>query len=462
MKKAVTFKEAVFLIVSILLLIGISIIGYKLPAHVGILGAIFVLILFMIYKNMSWSDLNEGIISGITPGLIPIILFILIGSLISIWIASGTIPTIMVYGFSFLSPKFFLVAIFFICGIVGAAVGSSFTTISTIGVAFIGMGQMMGFDLAITTGAIVSGAFLGNVISPLSDTANLSAATANIDIFTHLKMELKTVLPAAVISFIYFTFASRSGSGGSNLLEMEILTTGLKENFMISPIMLLPVGLLFFCAWKKVPAIPTIFFNIVFSIMLQNCFGKSASIVEIGSWIQDGYVSNTGNELIDKLLSRGGIQSMMWSISLILLALTLGGLLIKTGVIDIILKKMEELLNTPSKLIGITSLVAIVVNVLIGEQYLSIILPGEAFKNSFTKQSISPAYLSRTLCDAGSTTNPLIPWGVSAVFISSALGVPTIQYLPYAVFCYTLPLVTIIFSFFIKPNEKQGGKNYEN
>ncbi|MDT2831558.1 Na+/H+ antiporter NhaC [Vagococcus carniphilus] len=462
MKKAVTFKEAVFLIVSILLLIGISIIGYKLPAHVGILGAIFVLILFMIYKNMSWSDLNEGIISGITPGLIPIILFILIGSLISIWIASGTIPTIMVYGFSFLSPKFFLVAIFFICGIVGAAVGSSFTTISTIGVAFIGMGQMMGFDLAITTGAIVSGAFLGNVISPLSDTANLSAATANIDIFTHLKMELKTVLPAVVISFIYFTFASRSGSGGSNLSEMEILTTGLKENFMISPIMLLPVGLLFFCAWRKVPAIPTIFFNLIFSITLQNCFGKSASITEIGSWIQDGYVSNTGNELIDKLLSRGGIQSMMWSISLILLALTLGGLLIKTGVIDIILKKMEELLNTPSKLIGITSLVAIVVNVLIGEQYLSIILPGEAFKNSFTKQSISPAYLSRTLCDAGSTTNPLIPWGVSAVFISSALGVPTIQYLPYAIFCYTLPLVTIIFSFFIKPNEKQGGKNYEN
>lgn len=462
MKKEVTFKEAVSLLIVILLLIGTSIIGYKLPAHVGILGAIFILILFMLYKKMSWTDLHEGIISGITPGLIPIILFILIGSLISVWIASGTIPTIMVYGFSILSPSFFLVAIFFICAIVGVAVGSSFTTISTLGVAFIGMGQMMGFDLAITTGAIVSGAFLGNVISPLSDTANLSAATANIDIFTHLKSELKTVLPASVVTFLFFTFASRSGSGSANISEMGVLINGLKSNFTISPVMLLPIVFLFFCAWKKIPAIPAIFFNIVFSILLLNSFEKNVSISELGSWIQDGYISNTGNELIDELLSRGGIQSMMWSISLILLALTLGGLLIKTGVIDIILKKMEGLLNTPFKLIGITSLTAIAVNGLIGEQYLSIILPGEAYKNSFNKQLISPAYLSRTLCDSGSTTNPLIPWGVSAVFISSTLGVSTIKYLPYAIFCYTLPLTTIIFSFFIKPNEKQGGKNYEN
>ena len=458
MEKEVTFKEACLLLIMVLLAIGGSIIGFNLPAHVGILSAIFILVLFMMYKKMSWDDLHEGIISGIKPGLIPIILFILIGSLISIWIASGTIPTIMVYGFSFLHPSFFLGAVFLICGIVGAAVGSSFTTVSTIGIAFVGMGQMMGFDLPIIAGAIVSGAFLGNVVSPLSDTANLAAATANVDIFTHLKHELKTTIPAAVVSPLFFTFMSRSGNGSVHLSEIDVLNNVLKDGFAITPVMLLPVALLFACAWKKVPAIPSLLFNIVFSLILLKIYQPATTVDQIGSWIQDGFVSTTGNQVVDTLLSRGGIQSMMWSVSLILLALSLGGLLIKTHVIDIILKQMESSLNTPVRLIIATALTAVGVNVLIGEQYLSIILPGEAYKGSFNKQNIPLTYLSRTLCDAGSTLNPLIPWGVSAVFISSALGVATLEYLPFAIFCYVLPLLSIIFSFFIKTDEETKGR----
>ncbi|MEG0286264.1 MAG: Na+/H+ antiporter NhaC [Vagococcus sp.] len=458
MEKEVTFKEACLLLIMVLLAIGGSIIGFNLPAHVGILSAIFILVLFMMYKKMSWDDLHEGIISGIKPGLIPIILFILIGSLISIWIASGTIPTIMVYGFSFLHPSFFLGAVFLICGIVGAAVGSSFTTVSTIGIAFVGMGQMMGFDLPIIAGAIVSGAFLGNVVSPLSDTANLAAATANVDIFTHLKHELKTTIPAAVVSLLFFTFMSRSGNGSVHLSEIDVLNNVLKDGFAITPVMLLPVALLFACAWKKVPAIPSLLFNIVFSLVLLKIYQPATTVDQIGSWIQDGFVSTTGNQVVDTLLSRGGIQSMMWSVSLILLALSLGGLLIKTHVIDIILKQMESSLNTPVRLIIATALTAVGVNVLIGEQYLSIILPGEAYKGSFNKQNIPLTYLSRTLCDAGSTLNPLIPWGVSAVFISSALGVATLEYLPFAIFCYVLPLLSIIFSFFIKTDEETKGR----
>lgn len=175
--------------------------------------------------------------------------------------------------------------------------------------------------------------------------------------------------------------------------------------------------------------------------------------------IQDGYVAATGNEVIDTLLSRGGIQSMMWSVSLILLALSLGGLLIKTHVIDIILKQMESSLNTPVKLIVATSLTAIGVNILIGEQYLSIILPGEAYKGSFKKQNIPLTYLSRTLCDAGSTINPLVPWGVSAVFISSALGVATLEYLPFAVFVIHYHYYQLFLVFLSKQVRKQRGEN---
>ncbi|OTN87651.1 Na+/H+ antiporter NhaC [Enterococcus sp. 7E2_DIV0204] len=444
-KYQVNFNEAVFLLITLLLMIGTSIIGFGIPAHVAILLAIGYLLLFAMYKKFSWEFVHDALIEGITSGIIPMLVFILIGALISVWIAVGTIPTIMVLGFSFLSVKFFMPTVFIVCGIVGGAVGSSFTTISTIGIAFLGMGSLIGVDPALTTGAIVSGAFLGNSISPLSDTVNLAAAISEVDLFEHFKNTYKTAIPAAILSFGYFLVMGLRYDGALDSTGIHEIVNTLNANFSISFVELIPLAILFICAWKKIPAIPTLLLSICASLILLFFTTNHFSLVETADIIQNGFVAHTGNAQVDELLSRGGIQSMMWSVSLIILALALGGLLVKMEIIECLLQRFETVINSRQKLIFITMMSSIGINVLIGEQYLSIILPGKSFINKFKEKKVPLTMLSRSLNDAGSVVNPLIPWGVSGVFISGTLGIATINYLPYAVFCYALPLV----SFFI-------------
>ncbi|EOL46547.1 Na+/H+ antiporter NhaC [Enterococcus caccae] len=442
-KYQVNFNEAVFLLITLLLMIGISIIGFGIPAHVAILIAIGYLLLFAVYKNFSWDFVHDALIEGVSSGIIPMLIFILIGALISVWIAVGTIPTIMVFGFSFLSVKFFIPTVFIVSGIVGGAVGSSFTTISTIGIAFLGMGSLIGVNPALTTGAIVSGAFLGNTISPLSDTVNLAAAISEVDLFEHLKHTYKTAIPAAILSFGYFLVMGLRYDGALDSTSIHDIVQTLNNNFTISFVELIPLAILFVCAWKKVPAIPTLLLSICASLVLLFFTSAHFSFGETAEIIQNGFVSQTGNTQVDELLSRGGIQSMMWSVSLIILALALGGLVVKMEIIDCLLQRFETVIDSRQKLIFITMMSSIGINVLIGEQYLSIILPGKSFITKFKEKKVPLAMLSRGLNDAGSVVNPLIPWGVSGVFISGTLGIATIDYLPYAVFCYILPILSL-------------------
>lgn len=446
MKVAVTTKESVFLLILLLSIIGICIIGFDLPPQVPILIAIGIVFLFAKIKGASWDTIHNGIQNGIIPGLIPIIIFMLIGVLISVWIAAGTIPTIMVYGFEILSAKFFLPSVFVICALVGTMVGSSFTTISTIGIALLGMGQIMGFDPAMTAGAIVSGAFFGNNISPLSDTANLAAAIAEVDLFEHIRNMMRTLIPSFVISLIFFIVVGRTEvvSTGSNIND---LVDTLQSSFTISFVALIPVLVLFFCAWRKIPAIPTLLLSIAVTIGILYINHPHTSFAQIANLMQDGFVSNTGVESVDVLLTRGGMQSMMWSVSLILLALALGGLLVELKIIEKLISKIVGFVSTKGKLILMTGLSSIGVNVLLGEQYLSIILSGKAFKSQFDAIKLNPKKLSEILANAGAAVNPLIPWGVSGVFITGTLGIPTLDYLPFAIFCLIAPVINILLGF---------------
>ncbi|WP_206911458.1 Na+/H+ antiporter NhaC [Enterococcus sp. DIV0840] len=451
----VNFNEAVFLLITLLLMIGTSIIGFGIPAHVAILIAIGYLLLFAVYKKFSWDFIHDALIDGVSSGIIPMLIFILIGALISVWIAAGTIPTIMVLGFSFLSVKYFIPTVFIVCGIVGGAVGSSFTTISTIGIAFLGMGSLIGVDPALTTGAIVSGAFFGNSISPLSDTVNLAAAISEVDLFEHLKNTYKTAIPAAVLSFGYFLVMGLHYDGALDSTSVHDIVNTLSDHFTISFVELIPLVILFVCAWKKIPAIPTLLLSICTSLVLMFVMNTHFSFVDTADMIQNGFVSQTGNPQVDELLSRGGIQSMIWSVSLIILALALGGLLVKMEIIECLLHRFETVINSRQKLIFITMMSSIGINVLIGEQYLSIILPGKSFINKFKEKNVPLTLLSRGLNDAGSVVNPLIPWGVSGVFISATLGIATVNYLPYAVFCYILPLLSFLVTIIGKKEAKK-------
>lgn len=440
----VTKLESILLTVIIFFFIGFSVIQLGVGPHIPILFGIIVLIAFGFLKKISWSTMEAGIRSSISAGIPSIFIFLLVGVLISVWIAAGTIPTLMVYGFELVSPKFFIPTAFIVCAIVGTSIGSAFTTAATVGLAFMGMGSALGYDPALIAGAIISGAFFGDKMSPLSDTTNLAPAVTGVDMFEHIRNMMWTTVPAFIIALIAFFIL---GSNNAGDVELTSFTKTLEENATISIFTLIPVLLLFILAFKKIPAIPTLLAGIIAGTILLFIFNPSTSASELIKIMQDGYVSKTGVESIDSLLSRGGLQSMLMSIALIFLALCMGGILQGMGIITQLMNMIASFVKTSTRLILSTAMTAVGVNFLLGEQYLSIVLTGQAFADKYDEVGLERKNLSRVLEDAGTVVNPLVPWGVSGVFLANVLNVPTIDYVPYAIFCLVCPIVTVIVGF---------------
>lgn len=441
--KKLSIRESLALLLLLLIVIGVSIIKFKLDPQTPLLLAITLLIVWGRFRRHSWEEIHNGIQKGVKTGIIPMIIFILIGALISVWIASGIIPSMMVVGFKLLNPSFFIPSVFLICAVVGTSIGSALTTVSTIGLAFLGMGTAMGFEPGLIAGAIVSGSVFGDKMSPLSDSTNLAAAIAEVDLFKHINNLMWTTIPSLILSTLLFLFFGMNNELATTN-QVVGLTKVIESNFQVNWLAAIPIIFILISSWKRIPAIPTLLINIGLSIGLLKFNSPSVKLTEISSYIQEGYVSTTGNEIIDALLSRGGVQSMMWSISLIILALALGGLLMEFKIIDTVMSPISDASLSIGNLILVTALSAIGVNALVGEQYLAIVLPGNAFKKTYKQSDLSPLALSRVLEDAGAVINSLIPWGVSGVFISTALGVPTLTYLPFAFFCLLSPILTVI------------------
>ena len=438
--------EVLIILALILAILGFSVIKLGLAPQVPIMAAIALLILWGKMHRESWYLIHQGITKGISTGLIPMIIFILIGALIGVWIAAGIIPSMMVLGFEIVNPHIFIPSVFVICSVVGVAVGSAFTVTSTVGIAFLGIGLSMGFSPALIAGAVISGAVFGDKMSPLSDSTNLSAAIAEVDLFLHIRNLMWTTIPAFFIALIGFAILG-TNSQEVPLEKITEISQLLQSQFTISWWSTVPVILIFVCAQIKLPAIPTLFISIAVGIIMLLATKTNVSIKEVADIIQNGYVSKTDNATIDTLLTHGGIQSMMWSISLIILALALGGLLVELGVISTLMNLLVRQLNTRGKLILTTALSCIGINLLVGEQYLSIILPGNAFKEQYAVNGLHPLALSRVLEDSGAVVNSLVPWSVSGVFMAATLGVPTLDYLPFAFFCLLCPIITVIAGF---------------
>ncbi|WP_027108914.1 Na+/H+ antiporter NhaC [Lacticigenium naphthae] len=441
-----SIRESFALLFVLLMMIGVSIIKFNLDPQTPLLLAITLLIFWGRFRKYSWDEIHDGIQKGVKTGIIPMIIFILIGALISIWIAAGIIPSMMVIGFKLLNPSFFIPSVFLICAVVGTSIGSAFTTVSTIGLAFLGMGTTMGFTPGLVAGAIVSGSVFGDKMSPLSDSTNLSAAIAEVDLFKHIRNLMWTTIPGLFLSTLLFLFFGMNKQLATTN-QVTSLTKVIESNFQVTWLAVIPIIFIFIFSWKKIPAIPTLLTNIALSIGLLKVNVPNVNLSQVSSYIQEGYVSTTGNEIIDTLLSRGGVQSMMWSISLIILALALGGLLMEFNIIDTVMSPISNARMSVGNLILVTALSAIGVNALVGEQYLAIVLPGNAFKKTYKQMGLSPLALSRVLEDGGAVVNSMIPWGVSGVFISTALGVPTLTYLPYTFFCLLCPVLTVVSGF---------------
>lgn len=435
--------EAALILIVVLAIMGYGMIGLKLSPQVPILLAMTIVIFWAKIKGVSWDDINDGIQDGISKGIIPIVMFILIGVMISTWIAAGTIPTLMVYGFKALNARWFLPTVFLACAAVGAAVGSCFTVVSTVGIAFFGIGVTMNFDPALIAGAIVSGGIFGDKLSPLSETNNLSAAVTDVSLFDHMKTILWSTLPAALLATIIFAFLGM-GHDQADLSRISITVSTLNSNFNVSFFTLIPIILIFICAFLKMGAIPTMLLNVLISTVLLVINSGSLSMKKVSDIIIKGYVAHTGNKEVDLLLSRGGIDSMMSTVALIVLTLALGGLLVHFGLVATVMEPLASKLNSPLKLVSAALAACIGVNLFVGEQFLSIILPGRAFKQTFQNRGLSAGALGRVLEDGGTVINYLVPWGVGGVFIANTLGVPTLSYLPFTFFILLCPVFSLL------------------
>ncbi|WP_066059738.1 Na+/H+ antiporter NhaC [Robertmurraya korlensis] len=412
--------------------------------HIPIVLAIMGLFLYGIYKKVSVKELEEAIIDGAKSGAGAVFIFLFIGMLISSWMESGTIPTFIYLALEVVSDKWFYAIVFAVTAIIGMSIGSSLTTAATIGVAFMSVSTALGLSDAITAGAVISGAFFGDKMSPLSDTTILASSTVHVDLFDHIRNMAWTTVPAFILSFLLFVILSPSESAAS-FANLDLLKASLKDNDLVHWYSLLPFVVLALLAIKKVPAIITLASGIGTSLIVTLFSQKEISLQGLMNTLFAGYSSNTGVEEIDSMLSRGGMESMMFSVSLILLALAMGGLFFKLGILPALLAGISGMLNKVWSLVVWTAGTAITINFLVGEQYLSILLTGSSFKERYKKMGLHGKNLSRILEDAGTVVNPLVPWSVCGVFLTGVLGVETLSYLPFTFFCLLSPIITMVF-----------------
>ncbi|MFA1819198.1 Na+/H+ antiporter NhaC [Virgibacillus oceani] len=444
-----SISESIILSILTISIISYFIVGLETPPHVPILLGILLLITYGVLKKISFKDLQSGMIEGAKAGMGAVFLFFLIGVLISSWMISGTIPALIEAGFSLIGGTWLYAIIFAVTAIIGISLGSSLTTTATIGVAFTGIASALDANLAIAAGAIVSGAFFGDKMSPLSDTTNLSSTIVGVDLFEHIKHISLTTIPAFIISFILFVILSPDQvlSPQSNDYQEALEATGL-----IHWSSWIPLIVLIICTIFKVSAFIALAISSLFATVLAKITNQ-LPLSEISSIWFNGYAAATDYEPVNELLTRGGINSMLFTISLVILALGMGGLLFVTGLVPAMLETLQKKLRKARSMIISAAATAIGINVVIGEQYLSILLTGETYKEMYENAGLSRKALSRTLEDAGTVINPLVPWSVCGVFIADVLGVPVLVYLPFAFFCLLSPVITILFG---------GGKSRQN
>ena len=431
----------------VLLIMGVTMISFGWVPHLSLLLAICFLLLMGMMRGLSFNHLQSEMAAGVVSGSGAIYLFFFIGLMVAALMMSGAIPTLMYFGFELISPRFYYISAFVLTSIIGIALGSSLTTVATLGVAFIGMSNAFDANVAIAAGAVVSGAFFGDKMSPLSDTGTIASSVVGIDLFEHLRNMMYTTVPAWIITVLLFWMLSGETHAG-NLYQVTVLQGQLIESGLVHSYAVLPFVVLVVLALLRVNAIYTIICTIV-SALIITYIHSSPSIEQLGGYLFAGYAPADDLELgeVGGMLSRGGIQSMFFTQTIVILALSLGGLLKTLGVLPALLAGMRDKLTTAGQAIFAAAMSALSINVLIGEQYLSILLSGTAFRPTFERLSLHPKNLSRTIEDAGTVINPLVPWSVCGVFISQALEVPVLEYLPYAFFCYLSLLLTVAFGF---------------
>lgn len=412
------------------------------------------------YTGVRWAAAQDGIIDGIGVGLGPTLILLVVGMLIGTWILSGTVPTMIYYGVQILNPQVFYVASALICAIVAISVGSSWTVAGTLGIGLMGIAGSFDLSPAIAAGAIISGAYFGDKLSPMSDTTNLASAVAAVDLFEHIRHMLWTTVPSFAIALVIFFFIG--GGDASTPDEIEALQNSLQIEFNIGIHLLFPLLLMLFLVYKRFPAYPAILISAltggVFALIFQPDvvqglaadpeLSKGLALAK-GVWVAlfAGYESNSGNEFLDALLSKGGMSSMLNTVWLIICALGFGGILERTGILNYWLRRALRLVKGAGSLVATTVATCVSTNVLAADQFMALALPGRMYRDAYKEYGLSPLNLSRTLEDSATLTSALIPWNTCGAYMSATLGVATVTYAPFAIFNIACPLIAIAYGF---------------
>lgn len=407
-----------------------------------------------------WAEVQAGIVHGISLAMGAILILLIVGALIGTWILAGTVPTMIHLGLSILDPEWFAPAAMVICSIVALATGSSWTTAGTIGVALIGVAMVQGVPLGLAAGAIISGAYFGDKMSPLSDTTNLAPAMAGTELFTHIRHMLWTTVPSYLIALTLFAIFGRSGGGAVDASAIAEIQAQLATQFAIGWTTLLPAGLVLVLVARKMPAFPALFLGATAGALVAVVAQREAVLRFVGAtelgvtgtllkgaWMAlfDGFTSRSGNAAIDELLSRGGMSSMLNTVWLIIMAMTFGAVMETSGMLQRIAERILGAVRGTGSLIAATLATAIGMNVLASDQYIAIVLPGRMFRAEFRRRGLKPENLSRALEDSGTITSVLIPWNTCGAFMATTLGVATATYAPFAFFNLLSPVISAIY-----------------
>lgn len=418
--------------------------GWGLDPHIPVTLSCGVAMIIGKLCGYSYKDMLAAGLEAVNQSLEAIIIILLVGCLIGSFTACGTIPAVVYYGLKLLTPAIFLPFVTTLCAVVGIALGSAWTVTATLGIAFMAIGTTMGLNPALIAGAILSGACCGDKFSPLSDSTNLAAGSAQTGLFDHVAAMVTTTFPSLVIAVLLYTFFSLSKVGTYDpTLATELSSAILDHYTYMSPILLIPILLIVVVAVIKMPAIP--------SVVLLSLLGCVFAIIFQGTGMADcikilhyGYEAESSNALFYKLVNRGGMDSMLWTNNLVIVAVAFGGILQKIGSVESLLGGLIKKVKTPFQLVLVTLATGVFCITTMCDQYLGLIIPASMYKDNYDEMGLGRNMLSRTLEDGGTLWSPLVPWSSCGAYHAAVLGVPTLAYLPYCFMNIINPIYAIV------------------
>lgn len=435
-----------FIPIVVLLTIMISnfVIGWGADPHMPVVIACAVAGIVGKVCGYEYKDMLAGALDAVSRSLEAIIIILFVGCLIGSFEWAGTIPAVVFYGLKIISPAMFLPLACILCAIVGIALGSAWTVSATLGIAFMSIGVTMGINPALVAGMILSGACCGDKFSPLSDSTNLAAGSAQTGLFDHVRAMVTTTFPSLVMAILLYAIISLRGTGQYDPKVADDLSQAILDHYdYMSPILLIPILLIIVVAVMKVPAIPGVLLisaiGCVFAVIFQG-----ANFADCLQMTHYGYSAETGNELCDKLLNRGGMNSMLWTNNLVIVAVGFGGILQKIGAVEAILGDFIKKVKTPFQLVLVTIATSVFCITTMCDQYLGLIIPSSMYKERYDELGLARSMLSRSLEDGGTLWSPLVPWSSCGAYHASVLGVSTLAYLPYCFMNLINPIYAIL------------------